>query len=69
VLLEPDDPELCGPRWEQRYRLHRKRATMSVPWPLLSATPLGQIGPRMRDAADDCFHRSPASELASASVG
>jgi hypothetical protein len=44
VLLEPDDPEVCGPRREQRYRLHRKRATMSVPWPLLSATPIGHDG-------------------------
>jgi hypothetical protein len=55
VLLEPDDPEVCGPRREQRYRLHRKRATMSVPWPLLSATPIGQEHARAVARDDDSF--------------
>jgi hypothetical protein len=44
LLLAPDDPEVCGPAPEQRYRLHPKRATMSMPWLLLSATAVGQIG-------------------------
>ncbi len=41
LLLEPDDPEVCGPA-PQRYRLKRKRATMSMPWLLLSATAVGR---------------------------
>ena len=48
LLLEPDDPEVGGLGREQRCRLHRKPATMSVPWPLLSAIPLGQPQPRDR---------------------
>lgn len=50
VLLEPDDPEVCGPAPEQRYRLHHKRATMSMPWLRLSATAVGQPGSRAHDA-------------------
>jgi hypothetical protein len=46
IAAEPDDPEVCGPAPEQRYRLHRKRATMSMPWLLVSATAVGQIGSR-----------------------
>jgi hypothetical protein len=42
LLVEPDDPEVCGPAPEQRYRLHRKRATMSMPWLLVSAIAVGQ---------------------------
>jgi hypothetical protein len=42
LLLAPDDPEVCGPAPQQRYRLHRKRATMSTPWLLLSTTAGGQ---------------------------
>jgi hypothetical protein len=46
LLLAPDDPEVCGLAPEQRYRLHRKRATMSMLWLLLSATALGHHGSR-----------------------
>ncbi|MGZ4326010.1 MAG: hypothetical protein ACXVHJ_29340 [Solirubrobacteraceae bacterium] len=46
VLLEPDDPEVCGPTPEHSYRLHRKRATTSMPWLLLSATTIGHFGSR-----------------------
>jgi hypothetical protein len=42
LLLAPDDPEVCGPALEQRYRLRRKRATMSMPWLLPSATAPGR---------------------------
>jgi hypothetical protein len=45
LLLEPDDPAVCGPAPEQRCRLHRKRATRSMPWLLLSATGFGQDHP------------------------
>jgi hypothetical protein len=43
-LLEPDDPEVCVPAPEQRYRLLRKRATMSMCWLLRSATAVGHDG-------------------------
>jgi hypothetical protein len=42
LLLAPDDPEVCGSAPEQRYWLRRKRATMSMPWLLLSATATGR---------------------------
>ena|SRR5450755_1544386 len=51
IAAEPDDPEVCGPAPEQRYRLHRKRATMSMPWLLVSATAVGQNRPRRRGDA------------------
>jgi hypothetical protein len=44
LLLEPDNPEVCGPAPEQRYRLHRKRPTMSMAWLLVSATAVGHDG-------------------------
>ena len=46
VLFDPDDPEVCGPAPAQRYRLHRKRATMSMPWLRLSATAVAHNQPR-----------------------
>jgi hypothetical protein len=46
LLLEADDPEVCGPAPQQRYRRHRKPATLSMPWLLLSATAIGQQEPR-----------------------
>jgi hypothetical protein len=45
LLPEADDPEVCGPAPDQRYCPHRKRATISMPSLLLSATGVGQTRP------------------------
>ena len=52
------------PAPEQRYRLHRKRATMSMLWLLLSATAVGQDHPPSTDRADDSFRRRAWSRRA-----
>jgi hypothetical protein len=43
------------PAPEKRYRLYRKRVTMSMPWLLLSATAVGHDRSR-RPAGDDIDH-------------
>jgi hypothetical protein len=46
LLVVPDDPEVCGHSPEHRHGLHRKRATMWMPWLLLSAAGFGHEQPR-----------------------
>jgi hypothetical protein len=47
LLVVPADPGLCSPSPEERYRLHGKRATMSMSLLLLSATAVGHFESRL----------------------
>jgi hypothetical protein len=49
---QPDDPTVCVPATRATYRLHRKRATVSMPSPLISATGNGHRQPRRADQRD-----------------